>query len=126
MTWSMEKVVVSGREFTQNDIEQIRQLRIQHPDITRTALSRKVCDVLHWFRPNGQRNDMTCRVALNRLEHMGLITLPPPIQSNRNGKWIPKITPASDPGEPINENNKPSIIVKVEALVMVRHLKHLD
>jgi hypothetical protein len=76
----------------------------QHPEITRTALSRKVCDILHWYRPNGQPNDMTCRVTLNRLEKMGLITLPPPIQSNSNGKWIPQITTASDPGEPINES----------------------
>lgn len=103
MTSSIEKVVVSGREFTPGDINQIKKIMDQHPAITRTALSRKVCDALHWFRPNGQRNDMTCRVALNRLENMGLITLPPPIQSNSNGNWIPKITKASDPGEPINE-----------------------
>ena len=70
MTSSIEKVVVSGREFTPGDINQIKKIMDQHPAITRTALSRKVCDVLHWFRPNGQRNDMTCRVALNRLENM--------------------------------------------------------
>lgn len=103
MTSSTETVVVSCREFTPSDIKKINNIMAQHPTITRTALSRKVCDVLHWFRPNGQRNDMTCRVALNRLEKMGVITLPPPIQSNSNGKWIPQITTASDPSEPINE-----------------------
>lgn len=104
MTSSMEKVVVSSREFTPDDIKKIKNILAQQPTITRTALSRQVCDVLHWFRPNGQRNDMTCRVALNRLEEMGLLTLPPPIQSNSNGKWIPQFTTASDPGAPIHES----------------------
>lgn len=104
MTSSNEKVVVASREFTPADINKIKSIMAQHPTITRTALSRKVCDALHWFRQNGQRNDMTCRVALNRLEKRGLITLPPPIQFNSNGKWLPQITKASDPGAPINES----------------------
>lgn len=98
-----EKLLVCGREFSQNEIKQIHQIMAQNPEITRTALSQAVCDALHWFRANGQRKDMSCRVALKRLENMGLITLPEPTQSNGNGNWTPKISNASAPGEPIHE-----------------------
>jgi len=75
-----------------------------HPELTRTALSRDVCDVLRWFRPNGQRKDMSCRVALRRLEQLGLLRLPAPTKSNGNGKWRPHLTTASDPRESIRES----------------------
>jgi hypothetical protein len=100
---SNEKLLVCGREFTQQEIKQIHQIMATNPAITRTALSREVCDVLHWFRPNGQRKDMACRVALRRLENMGLISLPQPTRANGNGNWIPQITNASEPREVIDE-----------------------
>lgn len=53
------------------------------------------------MRPDGRRKEMSCRVAMLRMYQDGLITLPPPTQSNGNGRNRPHITHASDPGKPI-------------------------
>lgn len=59
-----------------------------------------VCDELHWVRPDGGRKDMSCRVAMLRMERDGLITLPPPERGNGNGRNQPRLTSASDPRKP--------------------------
>ena len=65
------------------EIELIREL-LNVPQMNRARLSREVCDRLGWRRYNGGLKDMSCRVALNRMQADGLITLPPP----RNPKPI--------------------------------------
>ena len=90
-----------GRLFTAEDIQTIRGLITSDPPRTRAALSRLVCDHLGWMRPDDRRKEMSCRVAMLRMHKDGLITLPPPTQGNGNGRNYPRITQASDPGEPI-------------------------
>jgi hypothetical protein len=69
-------IKICGRVFTHEDIEQIQRLVTPDPSLTRAALSRQVCDLLGWYRPNGGRKDMSCRVALLKLHRQGEITLP--------------------------------------------------
>jgi hypothetical protein len=90
-----------GRIFTAEEIEQIRNLIASHPHDHRAQLSRLVCDELAWLRLDGRRKDMSCRVAMLRMEKDGLITLPPPLKGNGNGRNCPRITAASEPQEPI-------------------------
>jgi hypothetical protein len=52
--------------------------------MNRSRLSREVCERLNWRRDNGGLKDMSCRVALLRMQIDGLITLPPP----RNAKPV--------------------------------------
>jgi len=54
------------------------------PQISRFRLSREVRERLNWRRANGQLKDMSCRVAMLRMQADGLITLPPP----RNAKPV--------------------------------------
>ncbi|MGH8346703.1 MAG: Druantia anti-phage system protein DruA [Pseudomonas sp.] len=67
-----------GRPFTASDIELIRTLIGASPPLTRAALSREVCERLGWRGAAGRLKDMSCRVALLRMQAHGLITLPPP------------------------------------------------
>jgi len=90
-----------GRVFSADEIEQIRRLILAEPKRNRAQLSREVCDILDWHRPDGRRKDMSCRVAMLRMERDGLISLPPPLKGNSNGRNRPCITSASDPQEPI-------------------------
>jgi hypothetical protein len=60
-----------------------------------------VCDILGWLRPDGRRKEMSCRVAMLRMERDGLITLPPPVKGNGNGRHQPRFTSGSEPQEPI-------------------------
>jgi hypothetical protein len=46
--------------------------------MNRARLSREVCERLGWRRENGALKDMSCRVALLRMQTDGLIRLPPP------------------------------------------------
>jgi hypothetical protein len=68
--------IYCGREFGAEDIQAIRQLIEYNPGMRRAALSRKLCELFDWTRPNGQLKDMTCRVALLRMQADGLIRLP--------------------------------------------------
>ena len=90
-----------GRTFTAEEIQRIRDRIASHPQSNRAQLSRWVCDQFQWLRPDGRRKDMSCRVAMIRMERDGLITLPPPVRGNGNGRIHPRITSASDPQEPI-------------------------
>lgn len=65
-----------AREFSALDIQTIRDLIDQNPKLQRTALSRKLCQLWGWTKPNGELKDMACRVALLRMQADGLIALP--------------------------------------------------
>ena len=66
-----------GRDFTPTEIELIREL-LNVPQMNGARLSREVCERLGWRRDNGGLKDMSCRVALNRMQVDRLIALPPP------------------------------------------------
>jgi hypothetical protein len=69
--------IYCAREFNADDIQTIHDLMAQDPKLQRSALSRKLCQLWGWIKPNGELKDMTCRVALLRMQADGLITLPP-------------------------------------------------
>jgi Domain of unknown function (DUF4338) len=68
--------IYCGREFSVADIQAIRRLMEQKPSLRRTPLSRRLCELFEWTKPNGELKDMTCRVALLRMQADGLISLP--------------------------------------------------
>jgi hypothetical protein len=67
-----------GREFTEAEIGWIRQLMADNPGISRIEMSRRFCRQFAWLKPDQGLKDMSCRVAMLRMEKDGLITLPPP------------------------------------------------
>ena len=69
--------IYCARGFSAADIQTIRDLIAQNPKLQRSALSRKLCLLWGWTKPNGELKDMTCRVALLRMQKDGLIDLPP-------------------------------------------------
>lgn len=89
-----------GRPFTGAEMELIRTLIASDPKLTRVQLSRIVCDKLGWLRPDGRLKEMSCRVAMLRMERDGLISLPPPLTKHA-GHHRPPITCSSDPREAI-------------------------
>ena len=69
-------MLVGGQEFTETDLAVIRTLATAAGGMTRTGLSRAVCEHLGWRGPDGRLKEMQCRVALLRLERLGMIELP--------------------------------------------------
>jgi len=90
-----------GRDFTPKEFEQIRLLIKHNPNFNRTRLSTEVCRMFQWLKPDGKLKDMSCRVAMLRMEKDGLIQLPP---STRKKQLVKKIefTSATDPQHPIS------------------------
>lgn len=84
-----------GRDFSERDLCRLRQLLQQHPGCSRAQLSRLVCRMLGWRKPDGGLKEMSCRVAMLRMHREGILQLPPP----RNGKGggRPRTTRRSDP-----------------------------
>ncbi|OGV62515.1 MAG: hypothetical protein A3K19_17895 [Lentisphaerae bacterium RIFOXYB12_FULL_65_16] len=91
-----------GREFTDAELAGIRQLLAEDPMMTRWALSRLVCETLGWRKPDGGLKDMSCRVALLRMQDDGLVLLPPPRRKNGNGKRHVHRTQQADPQPPLS------------------------
>ena len=93
--------IYCGREFSPDDIQTIRRLMQQDPSLKRSPLSRKLCELWHWTKPNGELKDMTCRVALSRMHSDGLITLAPSQIPNARRRPHFAPTQASDPQTPL-------------------------
>jgi len=87
-------VVAKGREFSSDDLAWIRAQVETREDLTRSQLSREVCERLEWCRHDGSANDMTCRSALVVLNERGLIPLP-------QARSSPPVAQPVEPMEPV-------------------------
>ena len=84
-----ESLRFSGRTFSPQELEWIKGLLCSE-SLTRQQLSRRVCQELNWINRTGRLKEMSCRVALLRMERAGLIDLPTPLHPNTNGRTSPK------------------------------------
>ena len=81
-----EKKRICGREFGSYEIGIIEEeIRKANP-VFREEIARQVCERLSWYDRLGRKKIMSCKVALLRLDRLGLIKLPPPRNRNGNGK----------------------------------------
>ena len=67
-----------GRDFSKQELDLIRQLIYENPSATRAVLSRLTCQALDWYKIDGGLKEMSCRVAMLRMQDDGLIKLPAP------------------------------------------------
>jgi hypothetical protein len=90
-----------GRRFTHAELSRIKELIAANLKASRAALSRSVCQLLQWYRLDGRLKDMSCRVAMLRMQDDGLLQLPPPRNGNNNGKPYSRRTQNTDPKPPV-------------------------
>ncbi|MBI3934544.1 MAG: DUF4338 domain-containing protein [Acidobacteria bacterium] len=91
-----------GREFTDAEMAAIGHLIDAAPDHTRRELSRRTCELLGWIKPDGGLKDMSCRLAMLRMEQDGLIKLPAARATNFAATRL-EPTPASAPEPPLTQ-----------------------
>ena len=65
-----------GRVATSEDVALIERVIRETPGLTRSGLSRRLCELWNWRQPNGVLRDMVCRGLLLALERAGQIRLP--------------------------------------------------
>lgn len=67
---------ICGQEFNDEVVARIRRAAAEEPELSRAALSRRVCQWLNWRAANGRLKEMSCRLALRRLEQRDRLVLP--------------------------------------------------
>ena len=70
------KLTHRGRKVTASDVKFINALIAAHPEASRHALSKLLCEAWNWRQANGQLRDMVCRGLMLALHRSGLIELP--------------------------------------------------
>lgn len=68
---------VCGQRFSGETIRRIQAAIDEDAGLTRACLSRQVCQWLNWRTKKGKLKQVSCRVALLKLERKGAIRLPP-------------------------------------------------
>jgi hypothetical protein len=68
-------VIVCGQQFSLESLKWIQGTIEAEPGLSRVGLSRRVCGKLNWRSANGKLKEMSCRVALLKLERRGVIEL---------------------------------------------------
>lgn len=86
-----------GRDFSVNEIDIIKNLIAKDPCLCRNHLSRQFCEMVGWFKRDGGLKEMSCRVALLKMQKDGLVQLPLPRRKHANGIRAIKITGTTDP-----------------------------
>jgi len=72
------EAIVNGRAIPAEVLVELATKVQEDADLSRTGLSRWLCDRLGWFGENGRRQEVTGRTALKELERRGAIDLPAP------------------------------------------------
>lgn len=90
-----------GRDFSDEEITQIRELIKNNPSFHRSQISRELCRMFSWYKADGGLKQMSCRVAMLRMHRDGVICLPPAKRANRVIRKL-VATQATDPTELID------------------------
>jgi hypothetical protein len=69
-------VKVGGQEINDKIIAQIQEMIDSEPKLSRVKLSRRICEELKWRSRSGRAKEVSCRVALLKLQRRGAIRLP--------------------------------------------------
>jgi len=72
----LQKYLFRGRYFTEEEIELIREIIMEHKFEGRTKIAIIVCEKLGWRQINGRLKKVSCLEALRRMQERGLIQLP--------------------------------------------------
>jgi hypothetical protein len=91
-----------GREFSNKEVNVLKEMVASSAQLSRLRLSRLICEKLNWRMPDGRLKDAACRATLLQMEKDGVLTLPPiliPFRGKRERNRYQ--TAACDPGEEI-------------------------
>jgi hypothetical protein len=90
-----------GRRFSISEVEMIREVVAQCSSLSLTEISRTLCELLDWKRPNGKLKNHECRLLLERLRDQEVLTLPALQPFGGRGPRRARLTSRSDPQPPI-------------------------
>src|SRR6202022_108503 len=69
-------ITFAGRSFSAAELALMRQAVHDYAPFGLTEIARTICEWLDWKRPSGRLKNHECRQLLERLEQLGVLTLP--------------------------------------------------
>ena len=93
-----------GRYFSVQELELMRQIASEFAALGVTEISRTLCELLEWKRPNGRLKNHECRQLLERLRDQGWLRLPELQARGPRGPRVVSLTSSSDP-QPLLEGS---------------------
>ncbi len=87
----------SGRTFSATELEFMQGIAAEFAALGVTEISRTICELLDWRRPNGGLKNLECRQLLERLQQQGWLRLPELRQTKSRGPQPVRLTLRSDP-----------------------------
>ena len=67
---------IGGQQIGEAMIARMQHTIDEHPGLSRTAASRRICEELEWRSRNGRLKEVNCRTALLKLQRAGALRLP--------------------------------------------------
>jgi hypothetical protein len=86
-----------ARQFSISELKMIREVTSECRALSLTEISRTLCELLDWKRPNGKLKNHECRLLLERLRDQGIVTLPALQPFGGHGPRRAPLTSRSDP-----------------------------
>src|SRR2546428_10894154 len=86
----------AGRRFSSEELALMRQAATDYASLGITEIARTICEWLDWKRPNGRLKNHECRLLLERLDHQGILKLPPLRRSGHRGPRTVALDARSD------------------------------
>src|SRR5436309_7034685 len=97
-------ITFAGRHFSSDELNLMRQAAIDYAGLGVTEIARTICEWLDWRRPNGRLKNHECRLLLERLDHQGILKLPPLRRSGCRGPRPVAVEASSDDPTPIQSS----------------------
>jgi hypothetical protein len=107
-----------GREFSQEELELIKEIVNGFGSLSVSEISRTVCELLEWKRPSGGLKSHECRQMLEEMRDRGMFKLPELRGEGPRGPRVVKETSAGESREEIKGRAgefEPLELRKVEA-----------
>jgi len=89
-----ESLTVAGRTFSSQELDLVKQLIADYPQLSRHELAATACELLTWERPNGQLKTRECRDLLERIIQRDTLALPSLRPGRPRGSTTRTLTPA--------------------------------
>ena len=91
----LKSMTLGGRRLTQAQIASIQQTVLRFPALSRRELAHTLCEHLKWYTPKGKHQIQSCLSALERLQALGVLSLPAKVESKKRGAqkplaWTPR------------------------------------
>lgn len=76
MNETKQAMEFSGRIFTEEDIELIKEVAAAYPKLSQAELANTVCELVGWVQTNGKPKTVQCLQFMRKLAEAGELTLP--------------------------------------------------